>query len=131
VKKIFPVIIVLITLSLVGLIYIQYNWLHTMLVNKQEEFKWKVIRTIDEVSKELIEQKGTLPSLKTFRSKPGFTLPADQFQLELMKPPTIAQKFTEFEINEKLSRSLAHQGLKDIQFEFAVTADMKFTVARL
>ncbi|HSB92656.1 MAG TPA: HAMP domain-containing sensor histidine kinase [Flavitalea sp.] len=123
-KKIFPVIIVLITLSLVGLIYIQYNWLHTMLVNKQEEFKWKVIRTIDEVSKELIEQKGTLPSLKTYRSKPGFTLPADQFQLELMKPPTIAQKFTEFEINEKLSRSLAHQGLKDIQFEFAITADM-------
>ena len=123
-KKIFPVIIVLITLSLVGLIYIQYNWLHTMLVNKQEEFKWKVIRTIDEVSKELIEQKGTLPSLKTYRSKPGFTLPADQFQLELMKPPTIAQKFTEFEINEKLSRSLAHQGLKDILFEFAITADM-------
>lgn len=114
----------MITLSLVGLIYIQYNWLHTMLVNKQEEFKWKVIRTIDEVSKELIEQKGTLPSLRTYRSKPGFTLPADQFQLELMKPPTIAQKFTEFEIHEKLARSLAHQGLKDIQFEFAITADI-------
>ena len=100
-----------------------------MLVNKQEEFKWKVIRTIDEVSKELIEQKGTLPSLKTFRSKPGFTLPADQFQLELMKPPTIAQKFTEFEINEKLSRSLAHQGLKNIQFEFGagnITARVYF-----
>lgn len=123
-KKIFPVIIVLITLSLVGLIYIQYNWLHTMLVNKQEEFKWKVIRTIDEVSKDLIEQKGTLPSLRTYRSKPGFSLPADQFQLELMKPPTIAQKFTEFEIHEKLARSLANQGLKDIQFEFAITADM-------
>ena len=90
----------LISLSLIGTIYIQYNWLHTMLVNKQEEFKWKIIKTIDEVSKELIEQKGTLPSLKTYRSKPGFSLPSDQFQLELMKPPTIGQKFTEFEIEE-------------------------------
>jgi two-component system phosphate regulon sensor histidine kinase PhoR len=123
-KKVFPIIIVLISLSLIGTIYIQYNWLHKMLVNKQEEFKWKIIKTIDEVSKELIEQKGTLPSLKTYRSKPGFSLPSDQFQLELMKPPTIGQKFTEFEIEEKLARSFRNQGLKDINFEFAITSDI-------
>jgi two-component system, OmpR family, phosphate regulon sensor histidine kinase PhoR len=124
VKKIFPIIIVLISLSLIGTIYIQYNWLHTMLVNKQEEFKWKVIKTIDDVSRELMEQKGTLPSLKSYRSKPGFTLPSGQFQLELMKPPTIAQKFTEFEIQEKLAKSFRNQGLKNITFEFAITSDI-------
>ncbi len=123
-KKIFPVIIVLISLSLIGTIYIQYNWLHTMLVNKQEEFKWKVIKTIDEVSKELIESRGTLPSLKTYRARPGLNLPSEQFQLELMKPPTISQKFTEFEIQERLARSFHNQGLKDISFEFAITADI-------
>lgn len=123
-KKIFPIIIILISLSLIGTIYIQYNWLHTMLVNKQEEFKWKVIKTIDEVSKELIDQRGTLPTLRSFRNKPGFNLPADQFQLELMKPPTISQKFTEFEIQEKLARSFHNQGLKDIPFEFAITSDI-------
>lgn len=123
-KKVFPVIIVLITLSLIGTIYVQYNWLQTMLENQQEEFKLKVIKTMRDVSSELIEQKGTLPSLKSYRSKPGFSIPADQFQLELMKPPTIAQKFTAFEIHEKLAGSLAAQGLNDIDFEFAITGDI-------
>ena len=50
-KKIFPVIIVLIIFSLIGIIYIQYNWLNTMLVNKQEEFELKDHRAIDEVGK--------------------------------------------------------------------------------
>jgi two-component system, OmpR family, phosphate regulon sensor histidine kinase PhoR len=129
VKKIFPLIIVLISLSLIGTIYIQYNWLNTMLVNKQEEFKWKVVKTIDEVSTALIEQKGTLPSLRSYRSKKGFNLPSEQFQLELMKPPTIAQKFTEFEIHEKLTEAFRKQGLKDVPFEFAITGDINSLAA--
>ena len=123
-KKIFPIIIVLISLSLIGTIYIQYNWLRTMLINKHDELQFKVIRTLDEVSKELIEQKGTLPSLKNYRTKPGFSLPSDQFQLELMKPATITQKFTEFEIHEKLVNAFRRQGLKEIKFEFAITGDI-------
>lgn len=42
-KKLFPVIITLITLSLIGTIYIQYNWLRIMLADRQEEFSWKVV----------------------------------------------------------------------------------------
>lgn len=95
-----------------------------MLVNKHDELQFKIIRTLDDVSKELIEQKGTLPSLKNYRTKPGFRFPSDQFQLELMKPATITQKFTEFEIHEKLVNAFRKQGLKDIQFEFAVTGDI-------
>ena len=94
-KKLFPVIIVLISLSLIGTIYVQYNWLNTMLVNKQEEFNYKITRAIDLVGIELMEQKNTLPSLKNYRLKPGgFSFPSDQLQNELMRPATIAQKFT-------------------------------------
>ena len=120
----FPIIIVLISLSLIGTIYIQYSWIRTMLVNKHDEIQFKLLRTLEEVSKELIEQKGTLPSLKNYRTKPGFSLPSDQFQLELMKPATITQKFTEFEIHEKIVNALRRQGLKDIKFEFAITGDI-------
>src|SRR5215204_1933174 len=93
-----------------------------MLVNKHDEIQFKLLRTLEEVSKELIEQKGTLPSLKNYRTKPGFSLPSDQFQLELMKPATITQKFTEFEIQEKIVNTLRRQGLKDIKFE--ITGDI-------
>lgn len=122
-KKIFPLIIVLISLSLVGTIYVQYSWLDTMLVNKQEEFDYKITRALDEVGNELMEQKNTIPSLRSDRMKPGLVFPSDQFQRELMRPATVAQKFTAYEIEEKLRGSLLNQGLKDVPFEFAVLAE--------
>lgn len=124
VKKVFPVIIVLITLSLIGTIYVQYSWLRTMLVDKQEELKWKITRAIDQTATELMEQKGTLPSIKSNRAKPGFNWPSDQFQMELMRPPTISQKFTAYEVEEKLRKSMNTQGLKDLKFEFAIQSEV-------
>src|SRR5687768_1814533 len=120
-RKIFPVIIVLISLSLIGTIYVQYSWLRTMLIDKHEEFKYKLIRGIDMVGNSLMEQKGTLPSL---RSRPSFGWQAEQFKLELMKPPTIAQKFTEQEVAEKLRKAFEDQDLKDVKFEFAITSSV-------
>jgi two-component system, OmpR family, phosphate regulon sensor histidine kinase PhoR len=123
-RKIFPVIIVLISLSLIGTIYVQYSWLRTMLMDKQEEFKSKLINGINDVGKLLMEQKGTLPSLKNFRTQPGFNWPSEQFQMELMKPPTIAQKFTEFEVAEKLQKAFDAHGLKNVKYEFAITSNV-------
>jgi two-component system, OmpR family, phosphate regulon sensor histidine kinase PhoR len=123
VKKIFPIIIVLITLSLIGTIYIQYNWLMTMMVDKREEFKWKVFNSLNEVGTELMHQKGSLPSLKNFRTKPGFGLP-EQMQLELMNPPTVAQKFTVNDVTERLKRAFEKQGLQKLNFEFSITSDV-------
>lgn len=122
-KKIFPIIIVLISLSLIGTIYVQYNWLDTMLVNKQDEFEYKIFRALDDVGLELMEQKNVLPSLRSYRTKPGFGFPSDQLQRELMRPATVAQKFTAYEIREKLSKALHNQGLRDVPFEFGVVVE--------
>jgi len=98
-----------------------------MLVNKQEEFGYKITRAIDEVGTELMEQKSTLPSLRNYRLKPGgFNFPSDQLQRELMRPATIAQKFTAYEIEEKLRKAFRNQGLKELPFEFAVLVDDGF-----
>ena len=120
VKKVFPIIIVLITLSLIGIIYIQYNWLRTTLADKQEEFKLRVYTSVGEVGKQLMEERGSLPSLRNFRTRPGFSFPSDQLSLELMKPSTIGQKFSELEISEKLRRTFNTQGLRDVSFEFGI-----------
>jgi len=122
-RKIFPVIIVLISLSLIGTIYVQYSWLRTMLVDKHEEFRYKLIRGINEVGTTLMEQKSTLPSLKTYRIRPDF-MPSEQFRTELMRPATIAQKFTEQEVADKLHKAFFTQGLKDVKFEFAITSNV-------
>ena len=123
-RKIFPVIIVLISLSLIGTIYVQYSWLRTMLVDKHEEFRYKLIRGINEVGVNLMEQKNSLPSLKNYRVRPDFSLQAEQFRSELMRPPTIAQKFTEQEVADKLHKAFATQGLKEVKFEFAITSNV-------
>lgn len=116
-------IIVLISLSLIGTIYVQYNWLLTMVGEKQQEFTGKVTKCIDEVGKALMEQKGNSFSLKN-RGKPNLNWPSEQFRMEFMRPPTVAQKFTEFEIQEKLQRSFESKGLKGFPFEFAVTSNV-------
>src|SRR3954468_11896199 len=123
-RKIFPVIIVLISLSLIGTIYVQYSWLRTMLVAKHEEFRYKLNRGINEVGMNLMEQKSTLPSLKNYRIRPDFSLQSEQFRSELMRPPTIAQKFTEQEVADKLHKAFTTQGLKDVKFEFAITSNV-------
>lgn len=117
-------IIVLISLSLIGTIYVQYNWLLTMEAEKQHEFKSRLVKSMGDVANSLMEQKSALPTLKSFRNKPGLSWPSEQFRMELMKPPTIAQKFTEFEVQEKLQKSFTQEGLKDIKFEFAITANV-------
>ena len=125
-KKIFPIIFVLITLSLIGIIYIQVNWILTMLENKQELLKHKLIDALDDVGKDLVQERGTSPAMnKNIRLKPGLTYrPSNQFLLELMRPPTIAEKFTPDEIQDKIKRSFDKHGLKGNNFEFSIYADL-------
>jgi two-component system phosphate regulon sensor histidine kinase PhoR len=123
-KKTFPIIFILISLSLVGIIYIQINWIFTMVENKQEELHHKLIDVMNDVGQELIEQKG-VSAFKAFGLRPNSTWrPSDEFMKELMKPPTIAEKFTLGEIDDKLRKALNYRGLKDTKYEFAVSADV-------
>lgn len=124
-KKIFPIIIFLITLSLIGIIYIQVNWILTMIENKQELLRHKVVDAMSITGQQLVEQRGASPNLKTLRLKPGFTWrPSDQFMMELMRPPTIAEKFSAEDINEKLKKAFNIVGVKDTKFEFCISADL-------
>lgn len=123
-KKIFPIIIILITLSLVGIIVIQVSWFQSMMENKEEEFKMRVISTVDEVGQQLIsENSSALPNLKNSPLKPSFSWPSDQLLNEFMRPATISSRFTEYEINERLRKSFNNHGLKNTRFEFAISND--------
>ena len=128
-KKIFPIIFVLISLSLVGMIYIQVNWILTMIQNKQEELHHKLILAVGDVGQQLTDQSGAIPNVKALRLKPGFSWrPSDQFLMELMKPPTVAEKFSQEDITDKLKKAFNKQGLKDTKFEFCISADLGLSV---
>ena len=121
-KRILPVIILLITASLLGIIIIQMSWIKNMLVIKEEQLSERVIRSMGMVGTELMEQKGTLPSLKNPKFRPGFMMPSDQLINELLKPSTIAKNYTSFEIEEKLKKAFDANGIKDVRFEFGISS---------
>ncbi|HVU99255.1 MAG TPA: HAMP domain-containing sensor histidine kinase [Puia sp.] len=121
-KKIFPVIFVLISLSLIGSIYIQINWILTMLENKQEEFKHKLRDATNYVAQELVSQRSS-PAGKVLRLKPGFFRPSDPFTTELMRVPTVAERYTVEDIGDKLRKAFNLVGMKNTRFEFSVSSD--------
>jgi two-component system, OmpR family, phosphate regulon sensor histidine kinase PhoR len=125
-KRIFPLIILLVSLSLVGIILIQVSWFRSMLLVREEQLREKVIKAMETTGQELMEQKGTLPSLKNRRLRPNLNWPTDQVMRELMKPTTISEKFTTFEVDEKLRKNFNANGLKDTRFEFVITSDAGF-----
>jgi two-component system phosphate regulon sensor histidine kinase PhoR len=87
-KKIFPVIFLLITLSLIGIIYIQINWIVTMIENKREELNHHMIDAVRTVAEGLGAQRASPPSFKSLRLKPGTSWrPTDPLIMEMMRMP--------------------------------------------
>lgn len=120
-KKIFPVIFLLITLSLVGIIYIQINWIVTMIENKREELQHHMVDAVSNVAQGLIAARDNAPGLKTLRLKPGANWrPTDPLIMEMMRTPPITQNFSPEEINSRLRKAFNNEGLKNAHFEFSL-----------
>ena len=118
-KKIFPIIIAAITLSLIGVIYMQYSWFQKTLQVKDEQLYEKVTRAIEVVGRDLNETKSKSPVLKRQRSSPLKL--DDDAGLELMRSYTMGQRFSMFEIQEKLRKAFDnYKELKNLPFEFAI-----------
>lgn len=119
-KKTFPVIVILITLSLLGLFIIQSSWLNNLLEIRNTEFKSKVDNVAVRVANQL---NGSAKSTQSLRlpKRGGLTFNSD-FHLHVLKPPTIDQRFSVQDIHKMIRRELDSEGIKDINFEFAIVS---------
>ena len=117
VKRTFTIITVLITISLLGIIFIQLSWLDNMILLKQEQIKDKVTRAVITVGDELAQYKGTYLSNKL--NSPNTIFP-DDFATELLRPVTIGRRFTAAELNEKIRKIFKSLELDKVKFEFMV-----------
>lgn len=117
-KKIFPVITILILLSLLGLIFFQVLWLKSSLESQEQKFHENLNTATFQVSQSLVEEKGNLMPLNR-RNHP--ILPSEKLQLELFAP-TIAQKFTRDEIKQIIRKTFDKQNLREVPFEFSISS---------
>jgi len=121
-KKIFPVIAVLIGLSFVGLIIIQVQWFSNLLVVQGERFLFKVDMAAVSVASDLGKQSMSGKVLRLQRNN-NFNLLPDNLSFSLSKPPTISNQFSDREIYNKLRSAFDKQDLKNFRFEFAISVN--------
>jgi len=115
VKKIFPVIIGLISLSLIGIIYIQISWLNNMVLLREDQLRDKINDVTKTVSNELSQYKGTPPA--TSKRIPGLD---DDIVSELFKPYLVGSRLTSQEIYEKIRKAFVDNKVEDVPFEFGL-----------
>lgn len=114
-KRTFTIITVLITLSLLGIIFIQISWLKNMILLKEEQIKGKVERAVMMVGDELAQYKGNY--LGTKISSPG-SIFHDDFSTEFLRPVTIGRRFTTTELHDKIRNVFNSLELDKVKFEF-------------
>lgn len=116
-KKIFPIISLLILLSLLGLIFFQFMWLKTAHEVKEQQFQQNFFLATNEAAEKLMQDhSGFIPLNK----KSEMLYPADRMQNEFLKPSVI-QRFNKDEIAEIIRKALANHSLGNVHFEFTVT----------
>ena len=121
-KKIFPTIVVLIALSIIGVIIIQFQWFSNLLVVRGEFFLYKVDKASIAVTEELSRQTSS-GGVMRLQSHRDMNLVPDNLSFRITKPFSIADRFSEREIGDKLRDALAKEDLKDLRFEFAITSN--------
>lgn len=116
-KRIFTIITILITLSLVGIIFFQVSWLKNMILLKEEQIKEKIDAATNIIGQELEPYKGNY-SPGTAGKSPAENIFSDDFSLEFLKPATIGKRFTTAELSEKIKIAFKRVGLEKMRFEF-------------
>lgn len=119
-KKSFSIITVLITISLIGIIVIQYSWLKNVAAIRKDQISGKVDMVEFEVVEALVDEK-----MQYTPQLPVDVLPkgAQDQLLELIGPQTIAERFSVADIQKKFEKAFEANGLKGAKFEFAVLSD--------
>ena len=115
-KKIFPVITVLILLSLFGLIFFQYKWIESAKDFKEQQLKNNITLAIAEASEKLMVERSIVPGLKNSRD---LLFTPEKKSIDLFGNSVI-QRFSYEEVNQVLKSALKKYLLKEVPYEFAI-----------
>jgi two-component system phosphate regulon sensor histidine kinase PhoR len=119
-KKSFSIITILITISLIGIIIIQYSWLKNVAAIRKDQIAGKVDMVEFEVVEALVDEKMQyVPQLPV----DGLPKGGQEQLLEMIRPQTIAERFSVSDIQKKFEKAFETNGLKGAKFQFAVLSD--------
>jgi two-component system, OmpR family, phosphate regulon sensor histidine kinase PhoR len=114
-KKIFPIITILIFTSLLGIIFFQIEWIKQARQDKQQQFENQLARATGDAAANLAEGKANLTQFGPRKNNDIF-LPLNAF------PSTIVHRFSLQEIRSKIKQAFEKNNIKNIDFEFAISS---------
>lgn len=114
VKKLFSLIGVLITLSVIGIILLQISWLQNMFALGEDKVKQKIDGVLIQTGSQLALYKVQYTPFDNNNFLPGKPLH------DILKPPTIGSRFTGQQIQQMIREKFDTAGLHDIHFEYAL-----------
>lgn len=121
-KKVFPIIVVLITLSLLGIIWIQVNWIYNASIVRREQMEQKAIDVLNNVREQMLARKAPPLRLKVDGTavrpnEKGFSI--DKYEGTIDFTINISDRFTPEEVQKMIRTGLQKEHL-DTTFEFAI-----------
>jgi two-component system phosphate regulon sensor histidine kinase PhoR len=117
-KRTFPVIIILISLSLLGLLLLQASWLNNLIKVREGQLNNKLSSNGLLVATDLYKKVYGGQMLRPRKSSMG-EFNAD-FHLHVIKPLTIGEKFSVDEVRAKLQKEFLTDEWHHLEFEFAI-----------
>jgi two-component system, OmpR family, phosphate regulon sensor histidine kinase PhoR len=113
-RRLFPVITALISLSLLGIIFFQVLWIRQALEAKEQQFENRINLVTTTAATDLAQNRSTLATFE--RKKNNDAL----FPLNVY-PPTITKRYTRDQIRVVIQKAFEKHDLKNVGFEFAIT----------
>jgi two-component system, OmpR family, phosphate regulon sensor histidine kinase PhoR len=112
-RKVFPLIVLLITLSVLGIIFIQMQWIRNAIFVKEEQYQQSIEKTMIDVREEAM-----MSFIKRVPHSEMFS--KEQLNAILQTPAYTTQIFSSEEISQIINNALRRNNLKQ-PFEFCVT----------
>jgi len=119
-KRIFPVITLLIFLSLLGLIFFQYLWIESAREAKDKQVEENIVLAMNDAAQVLTQDKGPVPAMTPKRN--DLLFPSDRLQLQYFKP-SVMQRFSKDEISDIIRKAFDKRNLGNYPFEFAISSN--------
>ena len=120
-KKTFPVIFVLIALSILGILFIQISWLQGLMFLQKNQLSDKLNQAGVLVSNDVSKKMNSGLSFRLPKKSLGLN---DDYHLHNFEETTISDIYNYKEMQKKIQLALENYGLSDLPFEFAI-ADKK------
>jgi two-component system, OmpR family, phosphate regulon sensor histidine kinase PhoR len=117
-KKVFPLIVLLITLSVLGIMFIQMSWIRNAIALNRDQFQKEVDNSLTE-SKKLI--------LDRFAYRSGLFFPNEESKQFYLQNNFTTQVFTKDSIQQMIEKALRQNNIKE-PFDFCVTNIFKYPV---